>query len=321
MITEAVQQITSLFSRRFFFNALLPTFVFTSFTLAVVILGGGATSVWLGRWGNLDLLARLLIVFAYIAFIYLLAAAVASQWRNIVRLFEGYPLVAVARKLGFVPVGTRWHQQRMKELLSESHLGRPDQAYYKYPPEGYLSKLLPTRLGNILLAGERYPRDRYGIDAIYFWPRLFPLLPEAFQRDYELAVIQYQFPLVVAFQSGFSTLLCSAILLGQQAPPLFFLGVLVGGFALSYAAYALSLMSAVEVSEIQRSAFDLYRERLLMAWPSVQDVTDERAAFRRIRAFVVQGAQPAWGKNHDAYTSRHREDQATVIEVKGQRMP
>lgn len=321
MITEAVQQITGLFSRRFFFNALLPTFGFTSFTLAVAILGGGATSVWLARWGNLDLLARLLLILAYIAFVYLLAAAVASQWRNIVRLFEGYPLVAVARKLRFESVvGTRWHQQRMKELLSES-LGRPDQAYYKYPPEKYLSKLLPTRLGNILLAGERYPRDRYGIDAIYFWPRLFPLLPDAFQRDYELAVIQYQFPLVVAFQSGVSTILCSAILLGQQAPPLFFLSVLVVGFALSYAAYVLSLMSAVELSEIQRSAFDLYRDRLLMAWPSVQDVTEEKAAFLRIRAFVVQGAQPIWAKPHDTYTSRHREDQATVIEVKGRRRP
>lgn len=318
MITEAVQQIAGLFSRRFFFNALLPTFTFASLTLAVAIVGGGSTSDRVQQWNNLDLLAQLLLIFAYIALVYMFAAALASQWRNVVRLFEGYPLAAIAQRLGFVPIGKRWHQERMQSLLSEDEGGRPDQAYYRYPPERYLEKVLPTRLGNILLAGERYPQDRYGIDAIYFWPRLYPLLPEEYQREYELAVIQYQFPLVVSFLSSISAFLCGGILLTQRASPFLFVGVLLGGIGVAYAAYSSALMSAVELSEIQRSAFDLYRGRLLMAWPSVQDITDEKAAFRHIRAFVVQGANPSWANNHEEYAARHRQDQALQIEVRVQ---
>lgn len=152
----------------------------------------------------MDLLTRLFLLLAYFALIYFLAAAVSSQWRNIVRIFEGYPLMAVAKRLGVKPLGQQWHHERMDQLQSDDR-GDTALAYYRYPSEYHGNKILPTRLGNILLAGERYAEDRYGIDTIYFWPRLYPLLPEAFKRDYEASVIQYQFPLVVAFQASVST--------------------------------------------------------------------------------------------------------------------
>ena len=37
---------------------------------------------------------------------------------------------------------------------------------------------LPTPIGNILRAAERRPFDKYGLDAIVVWPRLWPALPE-----------------------------------------------------------------------------------------------------------------------------------------------
>lgn len=312
MITEALQQLAGLFSRRFFFNALLPTFVFTTFVVATVVANWWSietTSAW---WIRLDLLTRLLLLLAYFALVYFLAAAVSSQWRNIVRLFEGYPLRAVANRLKVKkPLGQRWHQERMDQLQSDEK-GSAGQAYYRYPSEYYRKEILPTRLGNILLAGERYANDRYGIDTIYFWPRLYPLLPEAFQRDYEASVIQYEFPLVVAFQASVTTTICTVVLLITHAPAAVFVAVLLGGAAVAYGAYNLSLSSAIEMAEKQRSAFDLYRDRLLAAWPSVADVKDEKAAFAKIKAFVVLNEPPGWEPPHADYVERHRQAQGST---------
>jgi len=305
MITDALQQLAGLFSRRFFFNALLPTFIFTTFVVSTAVASWwtiGSASVW---WGQLDLLSRLLVVLAYIALVYFFAAAMASQWRNIVRLFEGYPLLAIASRLKIKSLIQRWHQERMDQLQEEDE----EKAYFRYPSEIWVEAILPTRLGNILLAGERYAEDRYGIDTIYFWPRLFPLLPEALQRDFDEAVIQYQFPLVVAFESTISTILCAATLLITHGPAIMFIVILLGGAAITYGAYNLSLSSAMEMAEIQKSAFDLYRDRLLTAWPSVADVKDERVAFMKIKGFVVMNAPPDWERPHADYVNRHRDDQ------------
>ncbi len=310
MMTDALQQLAGLFSRRFFFNALLPTFVFTTFVVSTVAASWWSIrtmSVW---WGQLDLLTRLLLLLAYFALVYFLAAAVSSQWRNIVRLFEGYPLTTFAKRLKRNPLGKRWHQERMDQLQSEDEdQGSESQAYYRYPSEDHAADVLPTQLGNILLAGECYAEDRYGIDTIYFWPRLYPLLPEVFQRDYEASVIQYQFPLVVAFQSAVATTICSVVLLITHAPAMVFAAILLGGASVSYGAYNLSLSSAIEMAEQQRAAFDLYRNRLLTARPSVADVKDEKAAFAKIKGFVVFNAPPGWEQPHEYYVKRHRETQ------------
>jgi len=170
MITEALQRLAGLFSRRFFFNALLPTFVFTTLTIVIVAVTGSSGTAVSEWWSRLDLLTRILLVLVYLALVYFLAAALASQWRNIVRMFEGYPFVAFMDRRRRAVVGQRWHRRRMDELQSEDK-GDPASAYYRYPLNAEGGRVMPTRLGNILLAGERYAYDRYGIDTIYFWPR------------------------------------------------------------------------------------------------------------------------------------------------------
>lgn len=309
MFTEAFQQLAGVFSRRFFFNALLPTFVFTTLTIGVVAVSGASGTVVSAWWVGLDLLTRILFVLLYLMLVYFLSAAVASQWRNIVRVFEGYPFIAFTKRRGRTLIGQRWHRRRWEELQSEEY-GDPATAYYRYPLNFDDCNVLPTRLGNILLAGERYAASRYGIDTIYFWPRLYPLLPEQFQRDYEQAIIQYQFPLVVALESTVTTVVCSVILLVAHVSIPLFLTVLLGGSAMSYAAYVLSLSSAISMAEQQRAAFDLYRDRLLSSWPAVQDVRDQKRAFLQIEQFVVWGAPNAdWEEPRDNFMTRRQPDQ------------
>ena len=41
------------------------------------------------------------------------------------------------------------------------------------------SVVVPTRLGNILKASELYANQRYGLDPVLIWSRLYGLLPES----------------------------------------------------------------------------------------------------------------------------------------------
>lgn len=52
----------------------------------------------------------------------------------------------------------------------------------QYTPRD-LEDLAPTRLGNVLRTAERRPWQRYGLDPVLLWPRLWLLLPETTRRD------------------------------------------------------------------------------------------------------------------------------------------
>ena len=45
--------------------------------------------------------------------------------------------------------------------------------------------LMPTRLGNVLRASEIYAHERYDIEGITIWPRLFQILPSQFVKNLE----------------------------------------------------------------------------------------------------------------------------------------
>src|SRR4051812_25074964 len=89
---EQIERASRVFARRFLFNALLPSTVFASAAAAVLVdatVSLPAAITWLTR---LDGFTKALLVAGYVAVVWFIAAATASQWRAIVRLYEGYPL-------------------------------------------------------------------------------------------------------------------------------------------------------------------------------------------------------------------------------------
>jgi hypothetical protein len=296
MLLASLSQLYGLFSRRFFFNALLPTLIFTS---ATVLVGGysfGLVADWQSVWSRADALSKLTVIAVYLASIWFLSSAVGTQWRNIVRLFEGYPLLTL---LGHRAPGVAWHSRQQRLLWEgDAELGiEPDAhvLYRRYPLPSDDDIILPTRLGNVLLAAERYSLSRYGMDMIYFWTRLFPLLPESFKKDMDEFLLDYEFPLVVAFEAAMAGVVGSAFLLIGRQSPSFFAAWLISSTLLAYGFYVLGIGNAEELGEQQRVAFDLYRHLLLEAWPTPLDVRDEREAFTEIQEFIVSNFEPGWG--------------------------
>lgn len=49
------------------------------------------------------------------------------------------------------------------------------------------NRLMPTKLGNILRAAESRPYDKYGLDAVICWSRLWLLLPDGVKKELQEA--------------------------------------------------------------------------------------------------------------------------------------
>jgi hypothetical protein len=139
---------------------------------------------------------------------------------------------------------------------------------------------LPTALGNTLRASERRPRDKYGLDGVVCWPRLWLLLPTDVRTELEDA----RGALDRAAQIWiWGTLLAGWSLLA----PWVLLAV-----PLMLAIAHRRLLAAAEVyGDLFESSFDLYRSKLYesLRWPLPATTADERANGLRLTEYLVRG--------------------------------
>jgi hypothetical protein len=122
---------------------------------------------------------------------------------------------------------------------------------------------MPTRLGNILKNAERYPLDRYEIDAVLIWPRLYNLFPEPFIQSIGEAKSSLDFMLVVSTLSSIFAIVTGVYLVIVKASGWVFLVCFWGGLFLSWLAYKAALGSALIYAQQIKAGFDLYRHEFL----------------------------------------------------------
>jgi hypothetical protein len=96
VLSGLLDRAASIVERRFLKNAFLPVLLFFPALATPVLLQDGRLQDLAQAWDELSGTLNVLAVVAYLALVWFLAAVVASQWRNIIRLFEGYPLVRIA---------------------------------------------------------------------------------------------------------------------------------------------------------------------------------------------------------------------------------
>jgi len=161
--------------------------------------------------------------------------------------------------------------------------------------------ILPTRLGNILIASETYPSARYGMDAVSWWPRLYNLLPRETKQSFESALNELYILLNFSILSVFFFILSLSAIsytiinsLGTQitiSSELIFRYAYSGILAIicSRFFYRASLFKAGAFGNQIRSAYDLYRLQLLeqMKMQLPDDSVDEFYIWKNLGEFIV----------------------------------
>jgi hypothetical protein len=256
---------------------------------------------------------------ASLAFFLILTALISYALRYLnfplIRLIEGYPMRNTLLGRGMI----RWHQARRDRLEEQrKHLdGLRKKASHErivaeakaelrfiadelgdyYPQRAHVT---PTSLGNVMAAFEGYPGERYGIDAVYMWPRILPIL------DAE----KYA-PFVDREKEGFDFFINFAVLSALLAFELLVLRFLLnlhpdlaassvlsiltwsvciaGGLA--YLFYRAAIASALNWGETVKSAFDLYRYELAaqLALERFTDKDDETEKWQNFSYFLKRG--------------------------------
>jgi hypothetical protein len=255
--------------QRFFLIALYPA---TAFWAAVGGLVAGrygwqASLAWWAQRGRDG--SRAWLIAGAIVGLLLFAAFLVYWATGIVRLYEGH--WQARRGLGWLAAPGRWLQQAWYErLLTAGPGGFEIRARFFLPQEEQLAgeRLLPSRLGNALRSAEAYPAspDRYAMDGVFYWPRLYGVLPEGMRTTLEQARSAIDTMLILSLLAWLFVPVAAGILLatgaGWQAWPQW-LVALGGGLLVGMVAYRSAVSSALVFGELIRSCFDLYRHDLL----------------------------------------------------------
>jgi hypothetical protein len=251
VLTDVVRETTGLFDRRFLLNALLPTLITLGLLSAVVASTLTDPARALRAWNSFDGVVKVLAGTGVVVVAVLIAAIVSGRAQSLVRCCEGlWP--GFWRHLA--APGTHRHRRRVRRLGFERTIT-------DYPADP--ADVLPTRLGNVLRAAESYPHDRYGVDAVLTWPRLFPLLPDRFAASLTAARAEIEFQVTISALAAFFAVASGAWLAATGGSDRLFLFCYWGGTSVAWVAYRGALAPARLYGDQVRVAFDLYRADLL----------------------------------------------------------
>jgi len=271
VLSAVVGRSSGWLSQRENVSLLLPSVVFGAAVAALSARAAGwsAAKTWLkGLDGPQTALLTLGVAIALVVFVQLLQHLL----RPLTRLYAGY--WGAGRWSSKLADRARERQgnkrRRLRDVIdATTDESARDAAYATYfacfPPVP--ERVMPTRLGNVLRAAEAYPNDerRYRMDAAFFWPRLYPLLPEPLRAELGASRSTIDLTLVSATLAG---LLAALVLafggVAQLGWPLRLLLVVLLVLA-AYLLYRWSVVAAVLYGELVRSAFDVSRRTLLVS--------------------------------------------------------
>jgi hypothetical protein len=278
------------------------------------------------------------------AFIVVLSLIVQPFQTLFVRMLEGYwgntIIGSWLAKLG-ASVHTKQHS-KLTELANQIHIlndSSPQseieaskksinasfELSQRYPSK---ERVLPTALGNVLRAAEDSAGQRYGLDTVEVWPRLYPLIPDTLRDIIDslrnqldlvtrfciifficfLASVIFYF--VIIYQATLTDLVLRTIL-NESASANFpwnivlvlssiltfvvkyspWLGIPAVMLALTYASYKASIYVGIAYGKGIMSAFDLYRfeVRKTMHLSLPKNLAEERKRNLILSSFLING--------------------------------
>jgi hypothetical protein len=140
---------------------------------------------------------------------------------------------------------------------------------------------MPTRLGNILRAAESWPWEKYRLDAVKCWPRLWLVLPETARA--ELTASRTELDAAAGIWLWGFLFIGWSVWSWWAAP----VGVIV-----MIGAYVGMLQTAAVYGDLLESAFDLHRPALYEAlrWPLPANPSDDRTQGAQVTDYLWRGS-------------------------------
>ncbi|MCP4134829.1 MAG: hypothetical protein GY754_27895 [bacterium] len=255
----------------------------------------------------------------FIGILVLLFALILEPMQfGIIRFLEGYWGNNWAGRLLSKPFVALWKRKRQALEEQGSFLGAskdipPNERKEKqiagsklekfYPAEG---RLLPTSLGNILRAAEDSAGDRYGLDGIVLWPRLYPLLSDKLKA----LVDDSRNQLDLAGRLCFLFLLLgiiSAIVLFCY-PQGWLISLVL--FLLSWLSYRGAVSAALLYGNLIQTAFDYHRFDLLktLHLPLPENLLEEIEFNEKLSKFLLQGVPFKMSYDHGKDAAAKKEN-------------
>lgn len=277
MFGTVFDKATGLLTKRFVLGLLLPCLAFAAGVAVLVVTAYGWTSA-LAAWRRLSAGEQWLVAAGVVVVATFLASVVGTQIGSLTRFWEGYWRFTWLRWPG------TWIQRKRRDRLHDENNADYRRKYHEFPADD--DKLLPTRLGNALRAAESYSGadERYGVDAVFFWPRLYLVLPDVARDLIEDARSSLDQMLVVTTLSVLLSLVALGMGIAGSVSPRVWVSVALGSLVLALLTYRSAVRAAVTFGNIVRSCFDLYRRDLLAKWGFALPATldEERALWKAV---------------------------------------
>jgi hypothetical protein len=275
-------------------NAFIPALLFCSLLYAVMVAAHGRGDILqaVSTWNNQDIVVKVIEIAGFLAGVLVFSGLIASQWTNLVRLYEGYWSFPLGSKLK--EWGSQRHQARRDNMYQYRTDATSELIYRRYPPEGHEKHMMPTTFGNIVKAGELYACDRFYIETVLIWPRLYVLLPERAIQLIADARSSIDFMLVYSALAGLFSVVSGVYLLVVGATWWLFVLCFWGALFVAWLTYRGAVSTALLYTDQLRVTFDLYRTSVLqqMRLPVPGTVEEERATWQKLQRFLYRNDLP-----------------------------
>jgi hypothetical protein len=323
-----------LFDRSFFIGYFLPAFL---------LLGGLVTNLYAFKYidekvaeeiAKKDTLGAVIFIFA----VWLLSILLMTFSGPIIRLLEGYgdtnPFrVFYSQQREQFRIKAQPHLTKVDNVLDARRRGIPETDQFEkldvwraandFPER--LDLVLPTRLGNIMRAYERYSDVVYGIEAIAVWPRLSMIIPKEAQESLRETEALFDFSINMLL-IGIITIATSCIMMIDT---IYAKGITNTAGTVNWRVFMIVVMASVffilfswsrlpdaarERGDQVKSIFDLYRKPLAEALGFELPATEaeERKMWqlvsRRMLLRVSDDRLPGYNKTLDDFRKRNDDD-------------
>jgi hypothetical protein len=297
MPTKFLESLGGKLAEQWVANLLTPAFVFWIGGLAAWIQRFG----WKGLQQWFTQLTEPLQIAVLIGSLLLVTASAFAIQRfdlAVLRFFEGYwptwmkPLrrwLLKRQRRWFDRLDQRWQElankrdqakRSGKELSTEEldEFVEIDGKLRQVPSEP--ERLMPTKLGNLLRTAESRPTDKYGLDAVICWPRLWLVLPDPVKK--ELQETRSELNTAARIWLWGVLFLFWAVWAWWAIP----IGIFVAIFA-----YYWMLDAAATYGDLLESTFDLYRMELYksLRWPLPTNPAEERRLGLELTEYLWRG--------------------------------